>query len=942
MDIKERNERIAQHTDIVTFGGKNLKKKTMDVTAYWNTLTRPPIKAYLPDWVVQKLYEYMTSARLINNPSLRFKLTNELLLPWGFKPLASGTNRRAFYCTYDPGIIIKIASDAVGQKDNQSEFVIQQMLKPFCPKIFDVAGDGAVLLSERGEPMTEHDYKFVWAEEIFDLLFSLLARGYILEDVGSNFYKNFGIRMGFGPMLWDFPYVYKLDWRKLICQKPDPITGQPCGGEIDYDYHKGMSEIVCTRCGARYSAKYLASAMPSEAFTFVNRERRCIRVGRFDTKFEVFVRQGDKIVATYGNETATPQPQIAPRRNLMPGEEPNLSLPGVVTQQPNQQQVVVSAQASPVVVNAMQQGLVMDQAMINSTNQMYGNPGTSVTVDTIRQEAVSQNIVAPYGPVPGQAPSNYIITNQHQPSLPGKVVATPPTPKRETITTNGQKGITITPEEFLSLLATCQASGKEIPISLIQAAPELAATMLPNQVEPKYTKPIKTVGPVKDFEHYYENGKRYFMYPRDIRGQVYSWLNNMAHKFGDEIAILLAEKLEIAFTPKKDPKPPTPTNPPRQEKADVRVRVSFPHIMPSTPKASKPKVITRTSPQQVQSQIAGTHYPGIGHQMVQQPSVETVIAPRPERKMLDVENPNTWKSVGTQPQATSESTSNYVDPSQGMQTTNLFPVKPMTVEEKEEADAKASNEQGITGFPGVAMVDSLRFKSEVPKVKAAVEARFSDFSLSVDDADRQIAEMAARIKDFIANDVATIMGTDTNGLEVNIVRTTDHRNNDCFKVDVLNYKSPVFVTVLYPNNEQVDEALTQVMEEEQAQVQEPVKEEVVEDSMQIPQEELEAFFASSLKGFDSSKYNTVEEVKNELVSFLLGRLLDTYNKDGIQRITTPRAYKEANAYVEQAVEIQDNTSKQPKSEQKLQQQKPKVVPPQPAPRMASGSAGASL
>ena len=251
MDIKERNERIAQHTDIVTFGGRNLKKKTMDVAAYWNTLTRPPIKAYLPDWVVQKLYEYMTSARLINNPSLRFKLTNELLLPWGFKPLASGTNRRAFYCTYDPGIIIKIASDAVGQKDNQSEFVIQQMLKPFCPKIFDVAGDGAVLLSERGEPMTEHDYKFVWADEIFDLLFSLLARGYILEDVGSNFYKNFGIRMGFGPMLWDFPYVYKLDWRKLICQKPDPITGQPCGGEIDYDYHKGMSEIVCTKCGAR-------------------------------------------------------------------------------------------------------------------------------------------------------------------------------------------------------------------------------------------------------------------------------------------------------------------------------------------------------------------------------------------------------------------------------------------------------------------------------------------------------------------------------------------------------------------------------------------------------------------------------------------------------------------------------------------------------------------
>ena len=939
MDIKERNERIAQHTDIVTFGGKNLKKKTVDVTTYWNTLTRPPIKAYLPDWVVQKLYEYMTSARLINNPALRFKLTNELLLPWGFKPLASGTNRRAFYCTYDQGIIIKIASDAVGQKDNQSEFVIQQMLKPFCPKIFDVAGDGAILLSERGEPMTEHDYKFVWAEEIFDLLFSLLARGYILEDVGSNFYKNFGIRMGFGPMLWDFPYVYKLDWRKLICQKPDPITGQPCGGEIDYDYHKGMSEIVCTRCGARYSARYLASAMPSEAFSSVNRERRCIRVGRFDTKFEVFVRQGDKIVATYGNETATPQPQVEPRRNLMPGEEPNFVIQGVVTQQPSQP-ATVSIQSNPVVVNAVQQGLVMDQAMIDSTNQMYANPGTSVTVDTVRQDAVSQNIVAPYGPVPGQDhSSNYVIANQYHPPVPGKVVATPPTtPKRETIYAGEQKGITITPEEFLSLLATCQASGKPIPISLIQAAPELAATMLPNQIEPKYTKPIKSVGPVKDFEHYYENGKRYFMYPRDIRGQVYSWLNGMAQKFGDEVAVLLAEKLEIAFTPRKDPKPSTPSNPPRQEKADVRI--SFPRIMPSV-KTPTPKVIARTSPQQVQSQIAGTHYSSMGHQMVQQSSVETVIAPRPERKMLDVENPNTWKAVSAQSQTTSEVATNNPPStsSKEPQTTHLFPVKPMTLEEKEEADAKASNEQGITGFPGVAMVDSLRFKSEIPKVKAAVEARFSDFSLSIDDADRQIVEMAARIKDFIANDVATIMGTDTNGLEVNIVRTTDHRNNDCFKVDVLNYRSPVFMTVLYPNNKQVDEALTQAMEEEQAR--ESIQEEASEDSMQIPQEDLEAFFASSLKEFDSSKYNTVEEVKNELVSFLLGRLLDTYNKDGIQRITTPRAYKEANAYVEQAVEIQDNTAKQ-STQSKPKQEKSKVVPPQPAPKMASGSAGASL
>ena len=916
MDIRERNQRIAQHTDIITFGGKNLKKATVDVEAYWNTLTRPPIRAYLPDWVVQKLYEFMTSAKLTNNPQLRFKLTNELLLPWGFKPLASGTNRRAFYCTYDPGIIIKIASDAVGQKDNQSEFVIQQMLRPFCPKIFDVAGDGAIALSERGEPMTEHDYKFVWANEIFDLLFSLLARGYILEDVGSNFYKNFGIRMGFGPMLWDFPYVYKLDWRKLICQKPDPITGEPCGGEIDYDYNKGMSEIICTKCGARYSAKYLADSMPAEAFSFVNRERRCIRVGRFDNQFDVFVRKGDQIIATFTNETSTTQPQVAPRRNLLPGENPDHMNNGVITQQP------MNPQAAAIVANAIKNGLVMDPAMINGTNQMYaGNTGTSVTVETVRQDAVAQNVVAPYGATPNavQTPPNYILSQQT--NVPGKVIATP---HKEDLPANGSKGIMITPEEFIALIATCQAAGKEIPISLIQAAPDLAAPMLQNQ------QPM----PVKDFEYYYdENGKKLMKYPQSLKGQIGHWLNNMYQKFGVNIAVMLAEKLEIEFNPKKTPKPQDPPAPPppstTPKPQSSTTNDSFPRIMlgvGNKAQGSKPKVIARVSPQQVQSQVSGTTYTGIGHQMVQQSAVETVIAPRPQQRMLDVENPNTWKALNSQPTTV---TTQPIDQPQ-VQTSNLFPVKPMTIEEKEAADAQVSKETAITGFPGVAMVDSLRFKSEVPKIRKAVEARFGDFPLSVEDADRQVAEMAAKIEDFVANDIATVMGTDTKGIEVSVVRTTDHRNNDCFKVEVSNYKSPVFVTVIYPSNEKVDEALEQDMQ----QIPEPTQVEPVEEEMQIPQQELEQFFTTNFQAFDASACHSAKEVKSELTAFLVSKLLDTYNGDGTQRITVPRAYKEANAYVEQAVEIKEKPTTN-------QQQHP-VVPPQPAPQMVAGSAGASL
>jgi len=254
----------------------------------------------------------------------------------------------------------------------------------------------------------------------------------------------------------------------------------------------------------------------------------------------------------------------------------------------------------------------------------------------------------------------------------------------------------------------------------------------------------------------------------------------------------------------------------------------------------------------------------------------------------------------------------------------------MSVEAKEAADSEANIDGAIMGFPGTALVDTLRFKNEMPKVKKAVEARFSDFPLSLEYADKQVVEMANKIKAFIKDDVASIMGTDTNGLEVTVVRTTDHRNADCFKVDVTNYTSPVFMTVLYPNNDKVDQAI----EEQMQQNPNPLEES--DDAMQIPQRELERFFAQGIQSFDASDCETEEQVKQMLVAHLVSMLIDSYQS----QITVPRAYKEATAYVEQAVQIQPpkTQAEQPKAVQPQTE----TVPPQPAPQMEKGSVGAAL
>lgn len=64
--------------------------------------------------------------------------------------------------------------------------------------------------------------------------------------------KVVAIRYNHGPVLLDYPYIYKLDGAKLYCSKKDLITGLPCNGEIDYD--EGFNSLICTKCGKRYLA----------------------------------------------------------------------------------------------------------------------------------------------------------------------------------------------------------------------------------------------------------------------------------------------------------------------------------------------------------------------------------------------------------------------------------------------------------------------------------------------------------------------------------------------------------------------------------------------------------------------------------------------------------------------------------------------------------------
>ena len=214
-------------------------------------------------------------------------MIDKILVPRGFKKMASGTNRVTYRFLDDYRIVLKVAIDKVGLSDNGNEYKNQHILKPFVTKCFEVSPCGTVGLFERVIPITSREEFQNIAEDVFDLINNLIGK-YVLEDIGEKFYMNYGLRDGFGPVLLDYPYVFELDGRKLICNVTDPFEPLGyCGGEIDYDL--GYNNLICRKCGKRY----LATELKSEE----NSDNPKIIVKGEDIIMKCVLKRGDEIVS---------------------------------------------------------------------------------------------------------------------------------------------------------------------------------------------------------------------------------------------------------------------------------------------------------------------------------------------------------------------------------------------------------------------------------------------------------------------------------------------------------------------------------------------------------------------------------------------------------------------------------------------------------------------
>jgi len=233
-------------------------KKKSALQFHWDSLWGPAVYTYLNLSDIEQLYNIATSIRYNSKIEKKYDMINKIMVNRGFKKFHAGTNRVVYQYLEDPSFVVKIAIDKTGMGDNPAEYKNQFLLKPFVTKVFDVHPSGIIGTFERVDPiLSREEYGYV-ASDIYDLLNDVIIGRYVLEDIGTDYFMNIGIRKGFGPVLLDFPYVYELDGNKLFCNSllSDKTL---CCGEIDYD--AGFNNLICTKCGKRYFARNLEKSV---------------------------------------------------------------------------------------------------------------------------------------------------------------------------------------------------------------------------------------------------------------------------------------------------------------------------------------------------------------------------------------------------------------------------------------------------------------------------------------------------------------------------------------------------------------------------------------------------------------------------------------------------------------------------------------------------------
>lgn len=160
----------------------------------FESLVAPPLLSLITMEDINKLNKIAKSIKYSSKIELKLQEIDKIMRNRGFVKFHAGTNRIVYRPLEVPNIIVKIAIDRVGLRDNPDEYNNQFLLKPFVTKVFEVSPCGTIGSFERVQPITSRAEFLSLADDIFELINNKIIGEYILEDIGTSYFMNWGIR----------------------------------------------------------------------------------------------------------------------------------------------------------------------------------------------------------------------------------------------------------------------------------------------------------------------------------------------------------------------------------------------------------------------------------------------------------------------------------------------------------------------------------------------------------------------------------------------------------------------------------------------------------------------------------------------------------------------------------------------------------------------------
>lgn len=339
-------------------------KKVTPEEFEFDNYTIPPMYYFLTQEDVDQLRAIATSARLSSKIREKYSMIDDIMARRGFKRFSAGTNRVVYRFLESDDFLVKIAVDKVGMQDNPMEFRNQQFLKPFVSKTFYTSPCGTVGFVERVLPIkNKEEFKEV-APEIFDIIINKIIGKYVVEDIGTKYFMNWGIRKNYYPVLLDYPYVYELDGNKLFCSSE--VNGEICNGEIDYD--AGFNYLVCTKCGRKYMARDLKD-------NSIN-NKLIIRKG--EKTMDVIVRKGGKIIARSISSDSVIRRSSTDQEDIAPKDNDDHKAVKVKPEKKELKDISSEEKVEKVVVKEVSDSIVLDDSSTVSTDNLKEYSGDEI------------------------------------------------------------------------------------------------------------------------------------------------------------------------------------------------------------------------------------------------------------------------------------------------------------------------------------------------------------------------------------------------------------------------------------------------------------------------------------------------------------------------------------------------------------------------------------